>query len=202
LLAMLGPITPLLVEEAWNFTPNQINEATQHPLKRMWLPSVASSDSSSAIDEQISLIMSAHSAVKNALEDFRTRGKMGSSLECDVYLHFPPSIGQAAQQVFSPSMEVALANIFVVSKVFISGGNSGKTLDTTSVEADGGISHSFYLTDNSRSQGSQHQCTVLVTKPSGDKCGRCWRYLELTSHDLCQRCEGAIKEEQPELLEV
>jgi isoleucyl-tRNA synthetase len=202
LLTMLGPMTPLLVEEVWDFTPDQVKEATLHPLKRVWSPFLASSNTGSAIDEQISLLMCAQSAVKSALEDFRTRGKMGSSLECDVYLHLPASVGQVAQQLFSPSMEAALANIFVVSKVFVSGANSGKTPDTTALEADGGISHSFYLTSNDRVQEDQEQCRVLVTKPSGDKCGRCWRYLELTSYGLCQRCEGAVKEEHSDLSEV
>jgi isoleucyl-tRNA synthetase len=197
LLVMLGAVTPLLVEEVWDFTPGQIKEAMQHPLRRTWLPFDAPSDSASEelpIDEQIDQLMSVHSAIKSALEDFRTRGKMGSSLECDVHLQIPASVGEAARQILSPSMEEALANIFVVSKVSISVGENGQVLDATQ-EMDGGVVHPFKLRDYG------DECRILVTAPSGDKCGRCWRYLELTGHGLCKRCDGAVKEQYPDMLE-
>jgi isoleucyl-tRNA synthetase len=198
LLAMLGPMTPLLVEEVWEITPSQIKDGTEHPLKRVWSPFVAPSSSNLPdvpIEEQIDLLMSAHSAIKTALEDFRTRGKMGSSLECDVHLQIPTSASQSVKTVFAQDNEMALANIFVLSEVFISEAESDKMLGSTTKEGDKGVLRSFKL----GSEG-QDECWILVTKPSSGKCERCWRYVELTSHELCHRCLWVVRDEHPDLL--
>ena len=33
---------------------------------------------------------------------------------------------------------------------------------------------------------------VKVSKASGDKCERCWKYFESLSNDVCERCAKVI----------
>jgi len=40
--------------------------------------------------------------------------------------------------------------------------------------------------------------SVVVSRPSGTKCGRCWRYLEIRENGLCKRCDDVVKEEFPD----
>jgi hypothetical protein len=49
--------------------------------------------------------------------------------------------------------------------------------------------------------GSKSVLVARIESPSGHKCERCWRYLDLSDHGLCGRCEDVVKEEHPHLLE-
>lgn len=195
LLAMLGPVTPLLVEEVWEFTPQQIKEVKAHPLQRLWaqvevLEDIRPDATSLLLDKQIKMLMAAHGAIKSAQEEWRGQGKMGSSLECDVHITCPANADTFVRQLFSEEMADVLANMFVVSKVH------------TGVAFEGHASEqSVMRTFQANVTGKDVECQVYVTRPSGQKCERCWRYLELTEEGLCRRCDSVMKERYPELLE-
>jgi isoleucyl-tRNA synthetase len=176
LLAMLSPITPLLVEEVWEYTPEQIKEGGEvnHPARRVWAPFKAP-EVVTGIKDQIQQLMEVHSAVKISLEELRGSVKLGSSLEADVHLYAD-----------TPFSEEVLANAFVVSKVTVHKGPAVARVE-------GGVTRS--IETNSGTQG-----TVVVTPSAGDKCGRCWRYLEL-NRGLCKRCEDVVSDSHPELHE-
>jgi isoleucyl-tRNA synthetase len=189
LLQILGPITPLLVEEVWEQFPAHLKEGTTHPLRKIWeVPEPAIADANALLfDKQIRTLMSAHAAIKSAQEEWRAAGKMGSSLECDVHIIIPAKADTFTHQVFSADMSDVLANMFVVSKVLVG--------STSEVEGEV-VKRSF----EAEFTGEKVECHVLVSRPSGEKCGRCWRYLELTQNELCGRCEDVVKEKFPEML--
>jgi isoleucyl-tRNA synthetase len=194
LLKMLGPITPLLVEEVWGQVPSHLKESATHPLRQVWDAPASKENEASAShnDQQIKFLMSAHAAIKSAQEDWRGQGKMGSSLECDVHIVIPQAAHEAIHTLFTKDMEDVLTNMFVVSRV-----HTGTTFDALE---DG--SQAVMRTFEAEISGETVECRVYVTKPSGEKCGRCWRYLELTSRGLCGRCEDVVSERYPEMLEA
>jgi isoleucyl-tRNA synthetase len=190
LLQILGPVTPLLVEEVWEQVPAQLKEGAEHPLRLVWeVPEPAVADANALLfDKQIRTLMSAHAAIKSAQEEWRAAGKMGSSLECDVHIVLPPNADSFTKQLFSPEMSEVLANMFVVSKVHTSSTFEGREEEV--------VKRSF----EAEFTGEKVECQVLVTRPSGKKCGRCWRYLGLQKEELCGRCEDVVEEKWPEML--
>src|SRR5256885_5050294 len=99
---MLGPILPLLVEEAWHYTPPLFKETREHPLRRMIGPAVeeeasepstahlGASTSNNSVADQMSLLLAANKAIKGALELARGDKKIGSSLQSNVIISFSP----------------------------------------------------------------------------------------------------------------
>jgi isoleucyl-tRNA synthetase len=204
MLNMLGPITPLLVEEVWNFTPEILKKEMEHPLRKVWTPfSAPERREVSALESMVDIACYQSTSadllarilleVKSAQEQIRAKGAMGSSLECDVHIQ-PIGESHQLESQFLTSMESSLANYFVVSKVHLY--NDEDIEATTSVldalMAEGAVERIVSLDRKYR---------VLVSKPGGSKCGRCWRYLDLVENGLCKRCDDVIKEEFPELVE-
>ena len=189
LLYMLAPITPLMVEEVWKHTPAHLKSAL-HPLKSSWTPF----ESGVTRNEQTDLrattqsLLSVHAAIKIAQEDRRASKKMGSSLECDAHILINNSgaLPHDVQSAFTSSAAQQLANIFVVGQVFL---HTGLEMPSSVSEGSEQI-----ITSEKGVQG-----LVRVTAPSGSKCDRCWRFLELDEHSLCGRCSQVVEEEFPEL---
>ena len=104
--------------------------------------------------------------VNGAIEIERKNKLIGSSLEAAVEIYF--------QDIDSTSNIIVsdLENICIVSKLSISKLN---TLDDC-----------FQLNEL---QG----VGVKVSKVSGEKCERCWKYFDALNDSICQRCEAAIK---------
>jgi len=195
LLKMLSPITPLLVEEVWEQVPSHLKASATHPLRQIWeLPAPVDVDANALLfDKQIKTLMSAHAAIKSSQEEWRGQGKMGSSLECDVHIVVPARADSFTRELFSESMHEVLANMFVVSRV-----HCGSTFDVHTEEGQPSpVKRSF----EAEFTGQKVECQVFVTRPSGEKCGRCWRYLELTSHGLCGRCEDVVEQKFPDMLQ-
>ncbi|KAF2437087.1 isoleucyl-tRNA synthetase [Tothia fuscella] len=195
LLMMLAPITPLLVEEVWEHTPEQL-KGLGHPMQRVWEVDTEV-DTDGMVAKKLGVIEAAHSAIKNGIEELRAGGKVGSSLEVDVHLYIPDfeyaTISTTIEEraLFRRKDVEGLANIFVVSRVVVH--------DTPRVESEelvDGVERSFMW----RAGEKGVECKAVITKASGDKCGRCWRYLELTPHGLCGRCEDVVVESHPNLL--
>jgi isoleucyl-tRNA synthetase len=210
MLNMLGPITPLMVEEVWDFTPDNLKEMG-HPLQNVWAPFstpkglVMSTELAAEVSYGLShfsttpaaILMRLLSEVKSAQEQIRAKGAMGSSLECDV--HIQP-LGEACRtgSQFLVDMESSLANFFVVSKVHIHNTNEAEatTSQFNTLKEEGAVETLCTINPGNI---SEIKYRVLVSKPSGSKCGRCWRYLELRGKGLCKRCDGVIEEEFSEI---
>ncbi|KAJ8123433.1 hypothetical protein O1611_g9591 [Lasiodiplodia mahajangana] len=86
-LRMLAPMTPLLVEEAWEHRPEWMKEDTtlQHPLQQLYADPIID-PSRLAINpielrKDIPILMAVYNAIKPALEQARSAGHVGSRSE-------------------------------------------------------------------------------------------------------------------------
>lgn len=175
LLKMLSPITPSLVEEAWDHRPEWVAaESHVHPSLRPLNEPIISPDRGSidpAIRDDIILIQSANTAIKAAQEEARAKKLMGSSLECTVALSLSPE----ARTVFTRYAQ-ELDSIFVVSSV---------ELVDQDAEPEGKWKYSVEFDDG--------RCKASVLPPKDSKCPRCWRYVAPVD-EPCQRCQDVCGE--------
>ena len=196
---MLGPATPMLVEESWDYTPKQIRQWFQHPLQTAWDRDMFSGCQDAELEEDLPALMQANTAIKNAQELARGQKLMGSSLESFVTLQLGTSkvtSSRSAIQVFE-RYHSELETLFVVS---------GVRLCATHLPSE---------VSNSRWQRSSlfhvngEDITAWVYQPLDAKCVRCWRHTAPAGAQendaLCRRCEGLVQQLQhtrPDLFET
>jgi len=198
LLAMMGPICPLLTEEVWDHAPEALKDPKTlrsggHPLQVTWHPYQAGEDArlplpgglSGQVEEAVELVSSAHSAVKAAQEVARAQKKIGSGLECDVLLYLPEDASLLWKEFqgssLRPRIEEELAAMFVVSDVGLKRKANGAM---PAADADWNFSKGF---DAGGSKG-----TAVVVPPKKSKCPRCWRFAAAEPETLCQRCKSVV----------
>ncbi|KAK0630188.1 tRNA synthetases class I-domain-containing protein [Bombardia bombarda] len=179
-LRMLAPITPVLVEEAWDHRPAWLKEdaSALHPLLQLYSSPIID-PSRLVLDESqlradIPVLMSAHTAIKAASELARAGKVMGSSLQCSVVLEVPE--GQARSVLTRHSAE--LADMFIVSSLDIN-------VDVPKTE--------WVYSQEFEVNGTT--CTAWVVPPKQSKCQRCWRYVAPEPETLCGRCSDVINGE-------
>ncbi|KAF2141020.1 uncharacterized protein K452DRAFT_229184 [Aplosporella prunicola CBS 121167] len=196
LLDMLAPVTPLLVEEVWSFTPDQIKNGVEKPGRRTWTPflteTYANNTAAERMDSVVACLTAAHSAVKSAQEASREQKLIGSGLECEVVFRLPVDTPNQVKALFlAPEMEEQLAEIFVVSGVEVVVGDEEpsppKELPSHAVKW--ASSEKF---DVGADEGSEAKATVRPAH--GEKCPRCWRYVAPTPEELCHRCKAVVPE--------
>jgi isoleucyl-tRNA synthetase len=105
-------------------------------------------------------------SVNGAIEIERKNKLIGSSLEADVEIHFLNE-----NEILSIEVQ-DLEDICIVSKLRVvhskSLENCFESLDTKDVG-------------------------IKISKVTGNKCNRCWKYFEALEQGICQRCTEAIK---------
>lgn len=84
---MLAPVTPLLIEEVYKFTPDAIKEHAGHPSKCSWTP-LPEAWYDTGLLSALPKIRAINAAVKAAQERARADKYLGQSLACDVDLCF------------------------------------------------------------------------------------------------------------------
>jgi len=193
---MLYPVTPLLIEEVWQYTPQQIKDiAGAPPGHRTWENvDFGRGNFGTELDEDIPRLMRAIAAVKSAQEVARTAKLMGNSLQSWVWLD-PKS--DETRDLFDRYSGV-LETLFGVSSV---------TYGRMEAARLGGAGWSRSV-DFDINGGRNHPVVAYVYKPQQAKCTRCWRYkapVEVKeSEALCERCEEVVadlKRTKPELFE-
>ncbi len=188
LQAMLAPVTPLLVEETWNYTPQAIKNNDGHPLKRIF-PTIPPDWDNPTHATALPYLMAANTAVKAAQELARTKKQMGSSLQCSVLLNIDLSktIDHRPALKLLTEYKDELETLFVVSSVDI-----GMGPDVPSSVATAAWHHATRL-----SMPDGCQATAYVYAPAKAKCTRCWRYVaptDVTEEEaLCDRCVGVLE---------
>ena len=186
LQAMLSPLTPILVEEAWEHTPETIRSLNEHPMRRL-MPSPPQEWMNDSIKADIPHLMAASAAIKAVQEIARSKRLMGSSLQSFAHLSLPTS--EATNAVFERHMK-ELPDLFVVSSLTTSS-NQGTSTPVEVPEAEWSFSEEFELPDGQKG-------TAYVYAPQDAKCARCWRFVvpEVSKSDdmLCQRCQDAVAE--------
>jgi isoleucyl-tRNA synthetase len=173
LLRMLTPITPSLVEEAWDHRPDWMkNEAQIHPFHRTLDTPIISPErytKNEGLIQDLPWLLNANNAIKTAQEDARAKKLIGSSLESSIVLQLPAQ----AQELFGRYAD-ELDAIFVVSSVDLNGTAEGEWKYSSDFDAPGG------------------KATAWVLPPKDKKCPRCWRYVALVEDELCMRCEKVV----------
>ncbi|KAJ5927637.1 hypothetical protein N7516_009410 [Penicillium verrucosum] len=177
----LGPITPVLVEETWEHTPESIRNQSEHPLQRI-VSAPAPEWQDLALDTSYQEVTVVHSAIKNLQEQARSKKQLGSSLQSFVHIVLPSSSG-LFQQYLSE-----LPDLFVVSSITLA--SPSDALPNDIKDADWQYEETFEL-------GGQPG-KVYVYAPQASKCPRCWRYAipepVAMENAICDRCETVIHE--------
>ncbi|MCJ1375413.1 isoleucine-tRNA ligase [Loxospora ochrophaea] len=202
LLSMLAPITPLLVEEVWNFVPEHQKSLRSHPLKNSWseldteLKVRERNWETKQLKADLPHLLAANAAVKSAQEKARVDGKMGSSLQSFVTLAVESKADDptnAALKLFE-HYQSELESLFVVSRVDVCLPSQRLNLP----EVDWSYSSEFEV--------SGQRVEAQVYTPREEKCVRCWRYAAqketLLGEALCQRCTDVLQNGQAELSAV
>jgi isoleucyl-tRNA synthetase len=206
---MLAPVTPLLIEETWDYTPTKIQEWHGYPFHRQWTeePEIDENDDDRWHNEQLEkdfpILMQANAAIKSAQEMARKDKKMGSSLQSFVLIEVKQlSTTQPAKHLETMVFRIFnryladLEAIFVVSKIDISLGS------LPSLVQDAAWS---YVT---KFDVKGAEVWAHIYAPRKAKCVRCWRYAApvevMDQNPLCERCNVVIKNlraEKPELFD-
>jgi isoleucyl-tRNA synthetase len=179
LQVMLGPLTPMLVEESWEHSSETLQTGQQPPLQRSWDPIPAEWHNEELEKTYLPLITAINAAVKSAQERARTDKKMGSSLDSDVLLVLNNDSTIAQLQPLASQ----LAEILVVSNLHLQ--SEAGARNTASWSYDAPIQNA-----DGKVIGTAH-----VYQPQDRKCVRCWRYLVVKPDaELCERCESVVGE--------
>ncbi|KAL2427281.1 Isoleucine-tRNA ligase [Exophiala dermatitidis] len=191
---MLGPITPLLVEESWEHSHESYKFVIEHPLKRVWAHPPEEWYRQD-LERALPTIMAVNSGVKAAQEAARKDKLMGQSLASDVKVQLRPEID------LSVIPKDTLKEILVVSEVDVTWSEVVDKAD----EAPAVSGRQWVRSADIVSAEGQILGVAHVMSPHGDKCARCWKYVvqpeelpkESESSDstilpLCGRCMDAV----------
>jgi isoleucyl-tRNA synthetase len=178
LLRMLAPVTPVLVEEAWEHRPQWLKEdgGVVHPLRQLYDAPVVEEArltlDESELREAVPVLMRVHAAIKAASELARADKVLGSSLQCGVVLEVPEGRALDALSRYGEELEA----MFVVS----------------SVELNGAVAEDVGWKYCEEFELDGEKCRAWVLPPSQAKCPRCWRYVAPREDELCGRCEEVV----------
>lgn len=213
LLHMLAPITPHLIEEVWAHLPAHMRDDPNrpHPLHRIWdepfSPEFDVLGNPGEMDTMISVFDPVSAAVKQAQEDARRAGKLGSGLACRVEVLLPRETAQAPLALLMDLRDKdELAELFVVSDVDVMPLDPEYRVKLREVETDEEIREVIRSRENPEWKFEvEFECgtaelpakgKAVVCPPIGHKCVRCWQYIADEPESLCGRCVGVVGEEE------
>lgn len=200
LQTMLGPITPLLIEEVWDHSPAYVTVHYPHPLQIVWADHQRGldlfHDARLALD--MPTLSKALAAVNAAQESARSKDLMGSGVSCYVLLQVQACDGEGSDVLSCfGRYRSELAMMFAVSAV---------ELDGKGVSPAHGWAGEWMASEEFDVKAVK--VIAHVHKPSQAKCIRCWRFLAPPDAPkdaaLCDRCDTVIKQltlKSPELFE-
>ena len=200
---MLVPITPLLVEELWDYTPKAVKEWNPIPPgQRSWEelnPLSLGEVTKAQLEIDVMELMKARAAIKSTQELSRNDKKMGDSLQS--YVRF--NLEAASSQAANPALDLLLKyrneleDILGVSKVSV---HDDQTPSSELSEAQWSYPVDFEMFGQ--------RVKAEVYEPQLAKCVRCWKFKAPVTMKmeevLCGRCESVVEElrrSKPELFE-
>ncbi|OTB19465.1 hypothetical protein K445DRAFT_314356 [Daldinia sp. EC12] len=178
LLRMLTPVTPLLVEEAWDHRPEwmKADSSLTHPFHQLYNDSVIEpgrlTHDLTTLRKDIPVLMSVHAGVKSCLELARGDKVVGSSLQSSVSIRVSDVRIQKVLESYADELE----SMFVVSSVDIN----------TDLPSEPAWSYTREFEVNGI------KAAVVALPPKHAKCPRCWRYVAPKEDTLCGRCEDVV----------
>jgi isoleucyl-tRNA synthetase len=167
LVRMVAPVLSFTAEEVWREMPGS-RESSVHLAQ---FPEMTPSMKDEALALRWEKIMKVRSDVSKALELARVKKVIGHSLDAAVAMKATGETADLLRQ-----FEKELADIFIVSKAYLTDELSGEVYSAEGVDG----------------------LEIAVTAASGEKCERCWTYSEDIGKDsehptLCQKCLKAVK---------
>lgn len=183
MMRMLAPITPMLVEEAWDHAPAWLKDGTAHPLQQLYSSPIIDPTrlpgDRAKLREAITVLSAVHAGIKSATEIARREKVMGSSLQCSIMLEVSDASVATVLGRFGDELE----SLFVVSSVDV---------NTPLPEAPEWKYELDFQVPAVDGASTDVPCKVWVLPPKAHKCPRCWRYVAPTEDELCRRCEGLV----------
>lgn len=163
---MLAPILAFTTQEIWDYIPEFAGKEKYVMMHEM--PVAGTYTLSDTERAKWDAIIAIDADVKKVLEAARAEKLIGAPLEAAVVLHCDEKLF-----AFAESVKHELADIFIVSEVYVEQGGSG-----TSGEVEG--------------------LQVEVRRAEGQKCERCWQYKTTVGSNsahtgLCARCAEIIE---------
>ncbi|OAL05781.1 isoleucyl-tRNA synthetase [Phaeosphaeriaceae sp. SRC1lsM3a] len=197
-LQVLAPVTPLLVEEVWDHVPAALRENTVHPARATWAPiPLPSADVAKDMDAMAKAVGVLGATIKSALERLRADKMIGSPLESTITLYLAPSSTKAFAALFerctgasADELETQLASLFVVSGFEIRENDNLHAPDPSHADATEWTVSEMVEESVEWPGGAK----VVVRKPEGGKCPRCWRYVKTRDEEVCGRCEEVMQD--------
>lgn len=169
LVRMLSPIVCFTADEIWQAMPHRAGDE----LSNVALNDMPMASEQYAFDEahteKWARLIALRDDVNKALEKARSEKIIGKPLEANVTIHATADVA-----AFLQNCGEDLAALCIVSKVTVIEGEGAGLAG----ENFGGI-------------------TVEVSRAEGEKCARCWMYVETVGKDakhpcLCARCAGVV----------
>ncbi|KAI7238495.1 isoleucyl-tRNA synthetase [Hortaea werneckii] len=175
----LGPVAPHLVEEAWEYFPEQLRSEQGSPLQQTW--EKPTTQTSEEMEAALGEFQDLSAAVKLAQEEARRAGDLKNGLNCKVYIYGP----QIPQRIRDWEASGQLAAMLVVSQAEIA---SEAPATSSAWKYEQGV----VLNDAKDTVEPQYHVAVLP--PQEEKCPRCWRSTAPDTETPCPRCQHVLEE--------
>ncbi|EME89347.1 uncharacterized protein MYCFIDRAFT_125245 [Pseudocercospora fijiensis CIRAD86] len=195
LCRMLGPVTPHLIEEVWEWMPASMKSTAEsandsiHPLKQKWKsPFDAESlgvRTDAGLTSSLALFRAISAAVKVAQEEARTAGLLGSGLACRVEIALPTHF-DPAESSFSWLRKDELANLLVVSEA------EALQLSNAPHNKERNEEWRYEQPVELHIGGNVVHGKVAVLPPRAKKCPRCWKYTAEEEEVPCAPCREVL----------
>lgn len=189
MMRMLAPITPMLVEEVWDHTPEWLKKENIHPLQQLYSSPIIEESrlpgDEAKLRQAIPVLSAVHAGIKSATELARRDKVMGSSLQCSIVLEIPEPGVMKTLEEFRDELD----NLFVVSSVAVN--------EPLPDAPEWKYELEFPVPSAAAAAGSgasaDVSCRVWALPPKAHKCPRCWRYVAPKEDGLCRRCEDVTQ---------
>ncbi|KAK1022487.1 isoleucine-tRNA ligase, partial [Friedmanniomyces endolithicus] len=195
ILRLLGPVLPHLVQEVSTLMSPAMKHWMGDPLRTTWtgqseLLSAIKGHDAQHLDGALNELRAISAAVQKAQEEARRAGKVKSGLACKVEIHVPAD-ADAHYHVLKWHRDGELADLLVVSEaeIVLASGGTGGTERTA-------LAWRFEQHVELPAATGSRQLKVVVVRPEGDKCVRCWKYTAEEEGVPCQRCQDVLKERE------
>lgn len=171
-LSILSPITPLLTQEAWDYSQQNVDS----PFKQGWAE-VSAEYENKELEVEIPILDQIISTVKQAMEKGRVEKRITSSLSCNVILEVD---GTSTGPVYDliQKYRSSFTELFICSQV--------------SVNPDPATIATSEWTYSSSAKIGETTVTAKAVPTQHSKCPRCWTYTAQEEDSLCSRCEDAL----------
>jgi isoleucyl-tRNA synthetase len=184
LAGLIAPVLCHMAEDIWQNLPYPVAEPSV--FERGW-PTAPAEWAAADLEAPMAQVLELRAQINRQLEQCRSQGDLGASLEAQVHLELGPETSpelRGALQWLGDSSHPEVDNL--ADWLLVSGlamePSQAKVLDENKVLA----------------EATEAGVGVQIAKAAGEKCERCWHYeSDIGSHSnhptLCGRCVGVLE---------